>query len=268
MRRLLLLTIVLFSCSAAYSADSAEIAALREKADSGDTLAQLELGFIYSAGVGVPKDEEESLKWFRMASARDYEADEIVFQREQAEAGNASSQYWLGMKFGSEEDAADRAEGAKWLLAAAEQGRELAQYLFDLMYVDQSGMPVDGAEAARRIRVLAEAGDVDAQFNLGWINFIGFGVPKNYIEASEWFLKAADQGKADAHTGLGLLYMNKAFGLGQNFVESYARTSVAISLGATGIRGHLAIAEEMMTEEQIAEAKDRAQELLDKLGRN
>ncbi len=38
------------------------------RAQQGDALAQADLGIIYANGLGVPKDYQEALKWFRKAA--------------------------------------------------------------------------------------------------------------------------------------------------------------------------------------------------------
>jgi TPR repeat protein len=38
------------------------------KADQGDSYAQHSLGLMYSEGRGIPRDDKEALKWFRLAA--------------------------------------------------------------------------------------------------------------------------------------------------------------------------------------------------------
>ena len=61
-------------------------AALREwrpLAEQGDAGAQLNMGFMYSNGYGVPQDHKEAIKWYRRA----------------AEQGNNRAQYNLGLMY-------------------------------------------------------------------------------------------------------------------------------------------------------------------------
>ena len=45
-----------------------EIVQLLQRAEQGDAEAQIELGMLYSVGVGVPEDDAESVAWFRRAA--------------------------------------------------------------------------------------------------------------------------------------------------------------------------------------------------------
>jgi TPR repeat protein len=45
-----------------------ELSALRQKAQQGNAVAQLDLGRALYNGTGVPKDYKEAVKWFRLAA--------------------------------------------------------------------------------------------------------------------------------------------------------------------------------------------------------
>ena len=54
----------------------------RKAAEQGDADAQYNLGYSYSNGEGVEKDEEEAVKWYRKAAEQGYEkAKKILFER-------------------------------------------------------------------------------------------------------------------------------------------------------------------------------------------
>jgi TPR repeat protein len=61
--------------------DEKSIAAFKQRAASGDAVAQCGLGRMYSLGKGVPEDEAQAVLWFRKA----------------AEQGNAHAQCGLGL---------------------------------------------------------------------------------------------------------------------------------------------------------------------------
>ena len=61
----------------------AEFASLRAKAEAGNAAAQFDLGIMYRAGAGVPKDEVEAVKWYRKS----------------AEQGVAEAQFNLGLMY-------------------------------------------------------------------------------------------------------------------------------------------------------------------------
>jgi TPR repeat protein len=80
--------------------------------------AQYNLGVLYSAGKGVPKDYPLSLKWLRMA----------------AEQNCPDAQFLLG-KFLARGKAgkAGEIEAVRWLELAAEQGNEEAKQLISVL---------------------------------------------------------------------------------------------------------------------------------------
>ena len=68
---------------------------LRARAGQGDLTAQVALGDLFAAGDGVPQDEAEALRWYRMAT--DQGSTEAVSGIHRiAEQGNAEAQLALG----------------------------------------------------------------------------------------------------------------------------------------------------------------------------
>ena len=56
---------------------------VRQAAEQGDATAQFNLGFRYASGEGVPQDEAEAVRWYRLS----------------ADQGNAFAQYNLGVSY-------------------------------------------------------------------------------------------------------------------------------------------------------------------------
>ena len=56
---------------------------LRQAAEQGNAAAQFSLGLMYADGEGVPKDDAEAVRWYRLA----------------AEQGNAAAQFSLGLMY-------------------------------------------------------------------------------------------------------------------------------------------------------------------------
>ena len=48
----------------------AEIAKVRASAEQGDASAQNRLGIMYKTGRGVPQDDAEAARWYRLAAKR------------------------------------------------------------------------------------------------------------------------------------------------------------------------------------------------------
>ena len=63
-------------------AQTADAVAAIRLAEQGDMDAQLNLGYMHLHGRGVPQDDAEAVRWFRLA----------------ADQGNATAQYFLGVR--------------------------------------------------------------------------------------------------------------------------------------------------------------------------
>ncbi len=154
---------------------------LRARAEQGDAQAQYNLGVMYATGRGVPQDDAEAVRWWRLA----------------ADQGDAEAQYNLGVRYADGRGVPqDDAEAAKWFRRAAEQGAAKAQHNLGFMYENGRGVRQDYAEAVRWFRKAAEQGDVRGQYNLGFMYANGQGVPQDIVQAQMWFTLAAEQGAA------------------------------------------------------------------------
>ena len=157
--------------------------AVRQPAEQGDVEAQYNLGVLYGMGRGVPLDDAEAVRWYRLA----------------AEQGHARAQFNLGASYdfgrGVIEDAD---EAVRWYRLAAEQGEAAAQHNLGFMYATGRGVPQDDAEAVRRYRLAATQGVTGTQYNLGVAYNKGKGVPKDDVLAYMWFYVAAANGHVAA----------------------------------------------------------------------
>ena len=125
---------------------------LRQRADEGSPEAQYDLGWRYSAGHGVPKNDVEALKWLRKA----------------ADQGHPKSQNILGLMYAVGHGVPqDDVEAAKWFRKAADQGLAQAQHSLGVMYYFGNGVPQDEVEAAKWFRKAADQGFAQAQNDLG-----------------------------------------------------------------------------------------------------
>jgi len=90
--------------------DSEAVKWYRKAAENGIVDAQIQMGFMYINGYGVPKDYRESAKWYGMA----------------AEQESAAAEYSLGVLYlsGGPNLAKDVNEAEKWIRKAAERGQE------------------------------------------------------------------------------------------------------------------------------------------------
>ena len=150
-----------------------DVKELIKKAESGNTEAQIKLGYMYLDGQGVPKNYAEAMKWAKRA----------------AEKGVAKAQHMLGgiYSIGGPGVPINYVEAMKWYKKAADQGDTEAQIQVALMYYDGKGVSINKLEAMKWYRKAAEQGNSFAQFYLGRIYKEGQIVSQNYIKAYAWF---------------------------------------------------------------------------------
>ena len=167
-------------------------ALIAQEADPNDAKS------IYELGVRYLKEEKGPLVGWDL------------FQRA-AEMGYADAQYALGMEYIKHIQeilprAAAKAEGAKWLEKAAEQGHVGAQLALAKCYATGKGVKKDEAKAFEIYRKAADAGSAEAMYelrdfyNLGW-----GGVTVDRAKAAELLRKSAEKGYVEAQRSLGLV---------------------------------------------------------------
>ena len=101
-----------------------ETDALRARAEAGDVEAQFVLGSMYEFGRGVPEDDVEAVRWYRLA----------------ADQGDADAQYRLGVNYDDGEGVPeDDVEAVRWFRLAAAQGVAAAQTTLGVMYATGEG---------------------------------------------------------------------------------------------------------------------------------
>ena len=111
--RPILKSLLVFVVLAAAGFAAADFAETKKKAEAGKANAQYYLGVLYALGDGVPKDDAEALKWWRLA----------------AEQGNDEAQGILGAAYNEGKLVRkDEAAAVKWYRLAAEQGNAQSQY--------------------------------------------------------------------------------------------------------------------------------------------
>lgn len=160
-------------------------------AEKGNADAQNMLGVCYSNGQGIRKNCKKAVEFFKLA----------------AEQGNAIAQYNLGNCYKNGTGVAvSEKKSAEWFLKAANQGDADAQNSLGVCYANGQGVSVDKKEAAEWFLKAANQGNVSAQSNLADCYNKGNGVPLNKKEAFKWYKKAAEQDDAGAQFVLGYFY--------------------------------------------------------------
>jgi len=112
MKRTLLFVLALAVTPVGVDAQVTELAQLRALAEQGDAVAQYNLGLMSASGRGVPEDDVEAVRWYRLA----------------ADQGYATAQYNLGNRYANGEGVPeDDLLAYMWWNLAAAQGNETAQ---------------------------------------------------------------------------------------------------------------------------------------------
>ena len=162
-----------------------------ERKYEASPIVQQEIGVMYCLGEGLPKNNEESFRWFLAAAEQGY--------------GRAQNNLAY-LYFNGEGVEQNHEEALKWFHISAESGYAEAQNNLGIAYEDGIGVEQDIQEAIKWYKRAAEQGLAQAQCNLGLIYSSGKGVAKNYDEAAKWFLAAAEQKNPKALLNLGLLH--------------------------------------------------------------
>jgi TPR repeat protein len=244
----------------------------RKAAEQDCAEAQSSLGACYATGQGVERDDAEAVKWFRKAAMRN----------------SHPGQYNLGVCYKDGQGVAkDETEAYKWFLLAAAQGNQGAKQ--DATKLERrltSGQRAAGQQRASEftppeitlnrasqieadgnpltdLRAKAETGDAESQNQLGEAFYVGKrGVAKNPVEAVRWFRKAAEKNHPAAQSNLGVCY-ERGDGVAKYEVEAYKWDLLAAAQGDTKAKRNATLLELLLSPEEIAEGKRRAQNCLE-----
>ncbi|WP_298352312.1 hypothetical protein [Rhodoblastus sp.] len=161
----------------------AQARALKERAETGDMLAQYDYASRLALGRGVAQDQAAAIRWFEKAAAK----------------GMAQAQFRLGAAYekgiGAPRDAR---KAADYYEKAANQGHVRAMHNLGVVLAEGVNGKPDYAAAAQWFRRAAEYGLLDSQFNLAILYARGLGVPQDMGQSYVWFAIAAQQGDASA----------------------------------------------------------------------
>ncbi|WP_058953040.1 SEL1-like repeat protein [Clostridium tyrobutyricum] len=172
--------------------------------NNDDPIYQLKQGYKFANGIGVEKNYNTALQWFKKA----------------AEQGNTEAQNWIGAMYEKELGVEKNyKEALKWYRKAADQGDANGQYNIGYMYMEGLGVEKNYEEAVKWYLKAGNQGDAEAQSWLGYLYREGLGVERNYEEAVKWYKKAAEQGNDISQNWLGYLY-KEGLGVKRNYKEA------------------------------------------------
>lgn len=160
---------------------------------NGYSLAESQVGYCYSRGKGVEKDEKQGLDWYMKA----------------AKHGDAAAQYNLAYTYTTGALVELNTEEAfKWFLKSAEQGYALSQGQVGYRYYNGIGVSKNLEEAFKWFQKAANNGNVQAMKSLGACYYNGDGIAINTEEGFKWYLKAANLNDNEAMGEVGYSYLN------------------------------------------------------------
>jgi TPR repeat protein len=250
------------------SRDGADWAMLRESfnwamkaARSGMTLAEEFVGLAYAKGRGVLKDFSEAEKWLLRAAVKEdpvaqcdlaniysgmYGAgianmpEAMRWFRKSAGHNYTVAQNNLGFLLTTQptNSEAEKAEGARVLRAAFEQGYLFAAANLGLCYKKGIGVPEDKEYAFALFKIGAEAGIPTCQRLMGVALQHGDGVAPDNVAAARMFHLAADQRESAAEMILGECY-EKGIGVSADEEQALRWYERAALHGEAMARDHL-----------------------------
>lgn len=151
------------------------------RAVAGDAYGQFKVGYSFKIGLGVPKDVDSALLWFRRAAA----------------GGNSEAQTSLGACYATGDGVPQsRRRAVTWLRRAALAGDVIAQCRLGLCFELGDGVAMSPESAAVWYRRAADKGYAQAQCILGRCYVTGDGVPVDLVKA-ELLLRQAAGGLSD-----------------------------------------------------------------------
>jgi hypothetical protein len=118
------------------------------------------------------------------------------------------------------------------------------------------------AEALKWYRKAAEQNYPPSEYRLGSCYIEGQGVAQDYAEGVKWLRKAAEQNYAEAQLGLAIRYANGQ-GVPKDNVEAYKWVVLAAAQNNEHARQNKPNLEGLLSPEQIAEGKQRANDWLE-----
>ncbi|MEJ2141468.1 MAG: tetratricopeptide repeat protein [Gammaproteobacteria bacterium] len=149
-------------------------------ANKDHTESQFYMGMIYDIGLGVERNANIAVSWYRKA----------------AEKGYHHAQHNLAVAYANGDGVLANIEKAlRWWERAARQGNTDSQYNLGIIYATGNELvKKDLLKAEKWWRLAAISGDAMAQYNLGTLYANGEKKVTSYCEAIRWWQQSAKAG--------------------------------------------------------------------------
>ncbi|WP_291844246.1 hypothetical protein [Maricaulis sp.] len=233
------------------------ITLLRSAGNAGHLGAQTNLGYAYSNGIGVERDDAEAFSWYLRASEGGlvraqtvlglfYETGRgtepnlgqaLIWYLNAYDAGAPGAAARLGrLLVAGEIESRNETDAAAWLTAAARAG-------------------MDGA--LERMEAEAEAGNADTLYALGHFYTEGEVVPQDDGIAVGYLSRAAELGAPGAQLVMAGRYATGA-GVEQDYVEAHKWANLAAAAGVEGAASERSVIAQFLSPDDLAAAQARA----------
>lgn len=182
-----------------------------EKAEEGVPQIQAQLGYCYTNGIGVEKDENKGLHWTRQSAEKGNARGQcnlgvyfeemndmekaVEYYTKSANQGFVHAQYNLGRIYNI--NFQDKRKAIYWYGKAADQGDPFSQSVLAALYLEMDD-EYNNPKVFNLLLKAANAGEKSAYNNLGCCYVAGWGTDRDIWEALIWFRKAADNGNIQA----------------------------------------------------------------------
>jgi TPR repeat protein len=178
--------------------------ALRRLGEGGNAYIMYRLGRMYATGIGVARDENEAVRWYRKG----------------ATAGNMQATTALAIALlEGRGTGKDPQEAVHLLKLAADKDNLDAMYRLGVLYSQGAVVSKDALEAVRLFTKASEAGHAPSMVDLGLMFYNGEGVQVDLVKAAMWYKRAADLGDTSGMVNLGYLHQ-QGKGVEQNDVAA------------------------------------------------
>lgn len=171
---------------------------------------QVNIGYFYFDGKGVPVDKEKAKEWFLKAAAQS-----------EGKGMRGVGNYYF--------DKHDYTQAIEWYKKAAEAGDIDMYSKVGSMYEEGIGVPKDYRKAIEWYQNGIRHDDASSMATLGLVYYLGHGVKQNYKKAMEWYSKAVEKDNA-----LGMYFMGYAFYEGMAVPQDYAKALELYTKSAEG----------------------------------
>ena len=189
--------------------------AIRKSADEGNVFSAVFAAHCLLNGIGTPKDNNAAVAYLKAAARRGSERAQFDLGKMYLKSDKLSEAYkYLEMAAGHNNVEAiyycgrmlqegngvakNPAQGANYMLRAAEAGYPLAEYRLGKAYMEGYGLNKNVDAAAQWLLKGAMGGVKDAQFEIALCYATGTGVDQNFENATSWFAQAVAQGEGNA----------------------------------------------------------------------